>query len=386
MKRLHLQLISITLLLCLIFPFNAVSAAGAETGQPNLILDCKSAVLMEASTGKILYEQSADAALPPASVTKIMTLLLTMESIDSGMLKLTDTLQASEYAASMGGSQVFIEPGEMMTVEELLKSVVIASANDASVVLAESIAGSVEGFVSKMNERAAELGMENTHFENPTGLDDNTQNHVTSARDIAIMSRELLKHKTILNYTTIWMDTIRNGEFGLTNTNRLIRFYNGANGLKTGSTSNAGFCISATAKRDGMQLIAVVMGSPTRDIRNECAKKLLDYGFANYSIAEYQEGNEGSVRVIGGTKDSVDAYYPSISLLVGKGQSKNIEKHINLPDSVPAPVTAGQILGDIVYTLNGNEIGRVNLISGESVDRLSYIQVVTRLLYNCLGL
>ena len=245
--------------------------------EQTLNLDCQSAVLMEASTGNVLFEMNADAALPPASVTKIMTLLLVMEAIDSGNMKLTDTLHASEYASSMGGSQVFIEPNEEMSVEDLLKSVVVASANDAAVVLAEGVAGSVDAFVDRMNKRAKELGMNNTNFENPTGLDDNTVNHVTSSMDIAIMSRELLKHETILNYTNIWMDTIRNGEFGLTNTNRLIRFYKGANGLKTGSTSKAKFCISATAKRDGMQLIAVVMGSPTRDIRNECAKKMTKY-------------------------------------------------------------------------------------------------------------
>ena len=383
MKKFLLSFISLVLIVCFVVTLQIGAAATPE--MPNLTLDCKSALLMEASTGTVLYEQSADVALPPASVTKIMTILLTMEAIDSSMMSLTDKLQASEYAASMGGSQVFIEPGEVLTVEELLKSVVIASANDAAVVLAESIAGSVEGFVSKMNARASELGMKNTNFENPTGLDDNTVNHVTSARDIAIMSRELLKHETVLNYTTIWMDTIRNGEFGLTNTNRLIRFYNGANGLKTGSTSNAGFCISATAKRDGMQLIAVVMASPTRDVRNECAKKLLDYGFANYSVAEFKEGSAGQLNIIGGVKEQIDVYHPELSLLVGKGQNKNVEYTVNLPDYVSAPVTAGQVLGDIVYTLNGNEIGRVDLVAGESVERLNYLQIVTKLLLNCLG-
>ena len=334
---------------------------------------------MEASTGNILYQQNANTSLPPASVTKIMTLLLVMEHIDSGNLKLTDTLQASEYAASMGGSQVFIEANETMSVEDLLKSVVIASANDAAVVFAENIAGSADAFVEKMNTRAKELGMENTNFENPTGLDDKTTNHVTSALDIAIMSRELLKHDTILNYTGIWMDSIRNGEFGLTNTNRLIRFYEGANGLKTGSTSKAKFCISATAKRNGMQLIAVIMGSPTRDIRNEEAKKLLDYGFANYSLSQNSEGSAGSVKVLGGSKTEINTYYPNLSLLVGKGEDKNIEKKVNLPDSISAPVKAGDKIGEIIYTLNGNEIGRINITAGESVDKITYWQILGEL-------
>ncbi len=356
--------------------------ANAEEGSLNL--NCESAVLMEASTGQILYEQNKNAPLPPASVTKIMTLLLVMEAIDSGIMKLTDTLQASEYAASMGGSQVFIEPGEMMTVEDLLKSVVIASANDAAVVLAENISGSVESFVNQMNKRAKELGMTDTNFENPTGLDDNTVNHVTSANDIALMSRELLRHETILNYTNIWMDSIRNGEFGLTNTNRLIRFYQGANGLKTGSTSKAKFCISATAKRNGMQLIAVIMGSPTRDIRNDMAKKLLDYGFANYAVSEFEEGTAGNIKVLGGTKENTHTYHPMTTLLVGKGEEKNIEKKVLLPDSVNAPVTAGQKVGEIVYLLNGNEIGKCDITVGESISRMSYWQILINLVKNYL--
>ena len=277
--RLSATLLVAIILCSSLFPL----CVSAESSLP-FDVDAKSAILIEASTGMVLYEKNADEALPPASVTKVMTLLLVMEAIDSGVLSLTDMVQTSENAAKMGGSQVYLEPGESMTVEDMLKSVIIASANDAATALAEHVARSVETFVERMNARAAELGMSNTHFENPTGLDDSVTNHVTSARDIAIMSAELMKHETVLKYTTIWMDSIRNGEFGLTNTNRLIRFYNGANGLKTGSTSKALFCISAAAKRDGMQLIAVIMASPTRDTRNEAAKKLLDYGFANYRV------------------------------------------------------------------------------------------------------
>ncbi len=371
------RLISIILTIILFLPLINVQAA--EIQQANLELNCQSALLMEASTGNVLYEQNADAPLPPASVTKIMTLLLIMEHIDSGNLSLTDTLQASEYASSMGGSQVFIEPNETMTVEDLLKSVVVASANDAAVVLAENVSGSVESFVDRMNTRAKELGMSNTNFENPTGLDDNTVNHKTSARDIAIMSRELLRHETILNYTGIWMDTIRNGEFGLTNTNRLIRFYQGANGLKTGSTSKAKFCISATAKRNGMQLIAVIMGSPTRDIRNEAAKKLLDYGFANYSLSEFEEGTAGNIKILGGKKAEVSTYYPSISLLVNKGNDKNIQQKINLPDNIKAPVKVGDKIGEVEYILNGNVIGKVNITVGESVDKITYWEIIAEL-------
>jgi len=243
-------------------------------------------ILMEASTGTVLLEENADEALPPASVTKIMTLLLVMEAIADGKLGWDDMVQTSEYAASMGGSQVFLEPGEEMSVTEMVKCVVVPSANDAAVALAERVAGSEEAFVRRMNERAAELGMKNTVFYNTNGLDDDVDGHVSSARDIAIMSRELItKHPKILEFSSIWMDSIRNGAFGLTNTNRLVRFYRGANGLKTGSTAKAKFCISATAERNGMQLIAVVMAAPSRDERNEIAKKLLDYGFAGWETA-----------------------------------------------------------------------------------------------------
>ncbi len=265
----------------------------------------KSLILVEGSTGKVLYELNADESLPPASVTKIMTLLLVFEAIEEGKLRFEDPITVSEQAAKMGGSQVYLEQGEQMTVDELLKCVVIASANDAAAALAEAVSGSLESFVSDMNRRAAELGMSHSHFENTNGLDDTTTTHLTSARDIAIMSKELLKHEKIFDYTTIWMDTVRNGAFGLTNTNRLIRFYNGANGLKTGSTSKAGFCISATAKRDGMQLIAVVMGSPTRDERNATAAKLLDYGFARYEVYNTPSLTQETLPVLGGKKDSV---------------------------------------------------------------------------------
>ncbi|MBQ1976121.1 MAG: D-alanyl-D-alanine carboxypeptidase, partial [Clostridia bacterium] len=287
-------------------------------------VDALSAVLMDAETGEILYAKNPDEALPPASVTKIMTLLLVMEAIDSGQIQMSDTVSISENAASMGGSQVYLEPGEQMSVEDLLKSTVVSSANDAAVALGEFVAGSEEAFVRRMNERAAELGMEHTKFENATGLDDDTTAHLTSAEDIAIMSRELISHEKILEYTSIWMDTIRNGAFGLSNTNRLIRFYSGATGLKTGSTSKAKFCISATAKREGLHLIAVIMGSPTRDIRNAMATRLLDWGFANFAMYRNPGADAGRVKVLGGVAEDCGVMYGDYSRLMKKGSEKNV--------------------------------------------------------------
>ena len=297
-----LRMISTLLCACMIFlslPM-PVSAAAAHTQTSDsadtaasssifamedgsLALNCKSAVLMDATTGALLYTQNANEAMPPASVTKIMTLLLVMEAIDGGTLQLSDPISVSANAAGMGGSQVYLKEGESMSCEDLLKSVVISSANDAAVALAEHLCGSVEAFVKKMNEKAHTLGMTDTYFENVTGLDDTATQHLSSARDIAIMSRALIAHPTILQYSSIWMDTIRNGTFGLTNTNRLIRFYRGATGLKTGSTDKAGFCVSVTAQRDGLSLICVIMGAENRDIRNEQATRLLDWGFANFT-------------------------------------------------------------------------------------------------------
>lgn len=331
----------------------------------------KSLILVEGSTGKVLYELNADESLPPASVTKIMTLLLVFEAIEEGKLRFEDPITVSEQAAKMGGSQVYLEQGEQMTVDELLKCVVIASANDAAAALAEAVSGSLESFVSDMNRRAAELGMSHSHFENTNGLDDTTTTHLTSARDIAIMSKELLKHEKIFDYTTIWMDTVRNGAFGLTNTNRLIRFYNGANGLKTGSTSKAGFCISATAKRDGMQLIDVVMGSPTRDERNATAAKLLDYGFARYEVYNTPSLTQETLPVLGGKKDSVLLDCTPQSFVLEKGQDKKVEILTELPENLKAPVEKGQILGKIVYKLDGTELSSKEICAKESVDRLS---------------
>lgn len=352
----------------------------AEEDRMPFDVDARSAVLMDAASGEILYAKNEDEALPPASVTKVMTLLLVMEAIDGGRLSLEDTVSVSEYAASMGGSQVYLEPGEQMSVEDLLKSVVVSSANDAAVALAETVAGSEEAFVSMMNSRAAELGMEHSHFENVTGLDDDTVAHLTSAEDIAIMSRALMQHETIFQYSSIWMDTIRNGAFGLSNTNRLIRFYSGATGLKTGSTSKAGFCISATAKRDGLHLIAVIMGSPTRDTRNEMAKKLLDWGFANYAVYTNPAASLGELPVLGGTLDACAVEYPAFSCLTRKGSEKSITFEIVLPETLAAPVSAGEAVGQVIYRLGGTVIGQTEITAAESVARMSYLEQLCRML------
>ena len=343
-------------------------------------VNADSAVLMDYATGTVLYAKNADRALPPASVTKIMTLLLFMEEVDKGNISLDEQISVSEYAASMGGSQVYLEPGETMAAEELLKCVIIASANDAAVTLAEKVAGSEEAFVSRMNERAAELGMNNTHFENVTGLDDDTTKHLTSAYDIALMSRALLSHETITKYSTIWMDTIRNGEFGLTNTNRLVRFYSGITGLKTGSTSKAGFCMSATAKRDGMHLIAVIMGAPTRDIRNEAAKQLLDYGFANYSVYENAGGEAGEIPVLGGVSDTVKAVYEPFTLLLGKGKNRGVQTEILLDESVAAPVSRGQQIGVVRVLSDGEVIREAEVTAAEDISRIGFGQLLLRFL------
>lgn len=340
-----------------------------------------SCILMEASSGLVLYEDNADEALPPASVTKIMTLLLVMEAIDDGKLKWDDMVQTSEYAASMGGSQVYLEVGEEMSVSEMVKCVVVSSANDAAVALAEKVAGSEENFVVKMNERANELGMVNTVFKNTNGLDDTVDGHITSARDIALMSRELIvKHPEILEYSSIWMDTVRNGAFGLTNTNRLIRFYRGANGLKTGSTSKAKFCISATAERDGMELIAVVMAAETRDVRNEAAKKLLDYGFANWELAVMKFEKLDAIDVVGGVEPSVELVYSEMKAVVQKGSAAKIERIYELPEKISAPISEGEQLGTVRYLLSGEEIAETPIYATSEVKRLGYFGILGRFL------
>ena len=368
--------IAVLLLLC----FAAALAAPAQAAEFTAPLDCKSAVLMEASTGRVLYEKNADAALPPASVTKVMTLLLVMEAVDAGKIKLDDMVPVSEHAASMGGSQVYLKVGEEMTVEEMIKCVVIASANDCAVALAEFVAGSEEAFVTQMNARAEALGMENTHFENTNGLDDTVANHVISARDIAIMSRELIQHELILKYSSIWMDTIRNGAFGLTNTNRLVRFYSGANGLKTGSTAKAKFCISATAKRDGMQLIAVIMAAPTRDVRNNAAKQLLDFGFANYGVFTDETGTPEPVRATGGIADFCPLRHDSFSAVLEKEKIAKMTKRLDLPEFVRCPVSAGDVLGRVIYECDGEVVCTTDIKADCDIDAIGFFGLFSRIL------
>lgn len=348
-----------------------------------MALSCVSAILMDAATGRVLYEKNADEALPPASVTKVMTLLLVMEAIESGKIALTDTVSVSAKAASMGGSQVYLKEGESMSVEEMLKCVVIASANDCAVALAEFVSGSEENFVAAMNTRATELGMVNTHFENTNGLDDTVKNHVTSARDIAIMSRALIAYPKILSYSSIWMDSIRDGAFGLTNTNRLVRFYPGCTGLKTGSTSRAGFCISATAERDGLSLICVIMGAETRDLRNASAAKLLDYGFANFTTYRAKGGKE-SLALLGGDKRSTEVVWQDFCVTIPKGQGANVSCERLLPESLAAPIRAGEEVGAMIYRLQGKEIGRVPIRAVQGVEKIDFRHLLRQVFYSFL--
>ena len=347
-----------------------------------LTLTSHAALLMEKTTGQILYAQNEHEALPPASVTKIMTVLLTMEAIDSGRIALADVVTVSAYAAGMGGSQVFLAEGEQITVDDLLKGVCVSSGNDAAVALAEHVAGVTELFVEQMNNRARELGMNDTHFVNCTGL--TAEGHVTSAHDIALMSRELLlHHPEVRNYTTIWMDTLRNGTFGLSNTNKLIRFYDGATGLKTGFTREAGYCISATAERDGMELIAVIMKGNTSDSRNADAKTLLNYGFSTYALVNIQPEEPLPVLpVVLGTADTVSAVLPEEgrTLLLEKSQTGGLTQTVELPETVAAPVCAGDRLGTLTVSREGTVALAIPIVAGETVARLTWSQTVTQML------
>ncbi len=365
-----------SIVLAVFMVFSAIFGVTASAAEFKTESDARSLILIEAETGRVFYEKNADEALPPASVTKVMTMLLVMEAIDSGVIKFEDMVSVSEYAASMGGSQVFLEPGEQMSVHELLKCVVVSSANDACVALAEHISGSEESFVERMNARAKELGMSSTNFENTNGLDDETVNHVISARDIAIMSAQLItKHPKILEYSSIWMDSIRDGAFGLSNTNRLIRFYSGANGLKTGSTAKAKFCISASAKRDGMQLICVVMGAQTRDSRNDIAKKLFDFGFANYAYEEHPAQKLDELTVVGGKSKTVALECEGYSFVTDKANAGKTEVSVELPESVKAPISSGDTVGRVLYTLNGEVIAEREIKVCASVERVGFWDV-----------
>ncbi len=364
-----------TLLCILICSLFTTSLCFAEQ-QPALELKAPEAILIEASTGKVLYEKDCHVERPIASVTKIMTTLLIMEAIDSGALQYSDMVTVGEYAAKMGGSQIYLEVGEQMSVDDMLKAILVSSANDACAAMAEHLAGSVEAFVSNMNKRAQELGMQHTHFVNTNGLD--VDNHYSSAYDVALMSRELLRHQDVKKYTTIWQDSLRDGAFGLSNTNKLIRFYDGATGLKTGYTSTAKHCLSASAMKNGMELIAVVLAAPSSDDRFNDAKKMLDFGFANYEIQQVLSTEEivGTVPIEKGKADGVNLVGSvPFSVLHQKAGSKEIRKIIEIPPSVQAPVEKGQVIGKIKFLCDEQELGQVDLIASEEVLKKSYFDL-----------
>ena len=351
-------------------------------GAVELPLTSRAALLMEKTTGQILFAQNEHEALEPASVTKIMTLLLTMDAIDSGAMSYDDVVTVSANAAGMGGSQVFLAEGEKITVEELLKSVCVSSGNDAAVALAEKVSGVTELFVEQMNNRAKGLGMDDTHFVDCTGL--TAKGHVTSAYDIALMSRELLtKHPDIRRFTTIWMDTIRDGTFGLANTNKLIRFYDGATGLKTGYTSSAGYCISATAEREGMELIAVIMKGETADKRNTDAKALLNYGFSTYAlVSAAPEEPLPALPVSMGEAEQVSLTLPEegVTALVEKARANTLERRIELPESLTAPVAVEQPVGTLTLLDGETEVLTVPILAAEDVPRRSWGSLFVQLL------
>ena len=362
----------LTALICAVLLL-ATSARALDVSAP-------SALLMEKETGTVLFTKNEHAKLEPASVTKIMTVLLVMEAIDAGTLHYDDTITASAHACSMGGSQIWLKEGEQMTVSDMLKAVCVVSANDCAVALAEAVAGSEEAFVEKMNARAAELGMKDTCFKNATGLP--AEGHVTSAYDIALMSRELIKnHPDIRKYTTIWMDTLRNGTSSLVNTNKLIRFYPGATGLKTGSTDSALYCLSGTAERDGMELISVIMKAPTSAQRFEDAKALLNYGFSTYALTKIVPDKAlAPIPVSLGTQATVQPVLSESTLLLEKKQAANLKKEIALTSGVNAPVSKGDILGTMTVTSDGNQVAEVPILAGEDVPRITWGQMTLRLL------
>ena len=374
MRRLVLIVVAVALLVG--FLPGKVQAAGPE-------VKAKSAVLMDVQTGTVLCEQNPHEKLAPASVTKVMTMLLIMEAIDSGKIGWDDTVTASETAAAKGGSQIFLKAGETMTVSDMVKSIAVSSANDCACAMAEHLAGSEAAFVEQMNARAKELGMNDTHFVNCTGLDDDpsASEHRTSAHDIALMSRELLKnHEGIKKYTTIWTDTVRGGAFGLANTNKLVRFYSGCTGLKTGFTTGAGYCLSASAQREGLELIAVVMGSETSQDRFGACRSLLDYGFANYALYMPELADE-AVPVKLGQADSVAAVpAEDTTLLVDKGQRNSIESEVALEEAVTAPVSKGQRLGTLTVKAGEQILAQVPLVAAEPVTRLTPWNLMVQLL------
>lgn len=362
--------------------------ATAENSTNNLNLESASAILIEQTTGQILYEHNCHEQLRPASVTKVMSILLIMEAIDSGKITLTDTVPCSENAASMGGSQIWLDPRETLTVDEMLKAICVASANDCVVTMAEYIAGSQEAFVQMMNDKAKNLGMNDTTFKNCHGLDED--GHVTSSYDISLMSKELLNnHPQITNYTTIWTDSLRDGKSELTNTNKLIRTYKGATGLKTGSTGLALYNLSASATRDNLSLIAVIMKAPSTKIRFAEAQKLLDYGYNTFSFNQFGKKDETvkTINVNKGSRRTVDAVFAgNCGTLVEKGKDKNIEQNLELEDNVTAPVTSGQKLGKITFSLDGKLLSSVDIVAKNDVEKLNLFTMSKKVIYSWIDL
>ena len=356
---------------------------GLQAKAVDLDVSGKSAVLMDAATGTVLYEKNAHEPMAPASVTKVMTMLLIMEALEAGKIGWNDMVTASETAAAKGGSQIYLKVGEQMSVSDMLKSIAVSSANDAACAMAEHICGSESAFVTQMNQRAKELGMEHTHFVNCTGLDDDPQaaQHLTCAYDIALMSRQLLVHHLdIKKFTTIWMDTIRDGSFGLANTNKMVRFYSGTTGLKTGFTAKAGYCLSASALRDGMELIAVVMGAETSKDRFAACKSMLDYGFANFALVA-PELKEGTVAVKLGTQKTVTAVpAEDVHLLVEKQQQGDVTVQVQLEESVDAPVSQGQRLGTMTVRSGEQILAQIPMVAATAVPRLTWGQIFARIL------
>ena len=367
----------VILVACLLVPL------GSPVGAAELEVAGKSALLMDAATGKVLYEKNAHEPLPPASVTKVMTMLLIMEAIDSGKIGWEDMVTASETAAAKGGSQIYLKAGESMSVSDMVKSIAVSSANDCACAMAEFIAGSEGAFVAQMNKRAEELGMEHTHFVNCTGLDDEAaaSSHLTCAYDIAIMSCELLtRHSDIKKFTTIWMDTVRDGSFGLANTNKMVRFYPGSTGLKTGFTAKAGYCLSASAQRDGMELIAVVLGAGSSADRFAACRTMLDYGFANFALVSPQV-QQGSVPVKLGTLSAVEAVPgETVQLLVDKAQRGDVTVQVQLEEQVAAPVSQGQKLGTMTVRSGQQVLAQIPMVARDAVPRLTWGQIFVKVL------
>lgn len=370
------RVIALCLLFCLALSVVPIAAEETEA----VSVSAPAAILIEAGTGQVLYEKNSHERRAPASVTKIMTMLLTVEAVDRGQIQLDEMVSCSEHAASMGGSQVYLEPGEEMSVRDMLKAVAVASGNDAAVALAEHISGSSEGFVALMNERAQELGMADTHFVNCNGLDE--PEHLTSANDIALMSRELVKHPLVLEFTGIWMDSLRDGAFGLVNTNKLIRFYEGANGLKTGSTGIAKYCLSASAVRNGMNLIAVVMGAETSKDRFNDASRLLDYGFANYAVTNSLLGPDDlpPLPVIKGKTPLITVgISDDFCVLVSKAKLSGIETKITLPQSISAPIKAGDVVGEVEFLSDGASLGKAEIYAKTESARVNPLDMLKKL-------